>query len=105
MSLIAIAFCVVPSESFAIERCGLLPEGVRLSDPFQPPMSSGPVLVGMGIHIEDLAHIDPIRGSFDFEGAIEVRWCDPRLAFDPEEAGMTRRCFFGPNSNRERQRI
>jgi hypothetical protein len=70
-----------------------------------PPNPSGPTIVGVGFHVNDIRGIDPVANQFQFRGYIRVLWCDPRLSFDPETEGQSERIFMGEQAERERTRI
>lgn len=75
------------------------------ADPLLPPDPSGPTPVELGFFVTELRDIDPVRGSFHFQGSFHVLWCDSRLAFDPEEAGTEERVLLGSAANAEFERI
>jgi len=58
-----------------------------------PPAS--PTEVRCAIVIVDIVNIDDVNESFEAELAIMANWHDPRLAFDPEKEGTTRKIFQG----------
>jgi len=60
-----------------------------------PPPGELPVPVSVGIYLVDITNIDETRNTFDAELEVEVRWADPRLAFDPGEAGSDRQILVG----------
>jgi hypothetical protein len=71
------------------------PEGsarpMRPGDPGDfatPPDPNGPTLVDLGLFIIDVSQIHEIDNTFHAQGFMELVWCDPRLAFDPAEAGV-----------------
>ncbi|MBX3248701.1 MAG: hypothetical protein KF901_16105 [Myxococcales bacterium] len=62
----------------------------------QPPGS--PTEVELGVYLIGISRISPPSESFpSFEAELflEARWRDPRLAFDPDEAGMRVKVFQG----------
>jgi len=66
--------------------------GVGITD---PPNPSGPTIVGVGFIVNDIRGIDPVRDEFQFRGHVQLLWCDPRLAFDPQIEGRKERIFKG----------
>ena len=70
----------------------------------EPPNPSGPTLVGVGFFVNDIRGIDPVRDEFQFRGYVQAPWCDPRLAFDPEEKGQQEFVFTGDRVDAEFER-
>jgi hypothetical protein len=66
------------------------------AEPVAAPPGGGPVEVGVGLHIVDIAQINEVDNTFSIEVDVVGTWMDPRLAFDPEEAGTDRQTWFGP---------
>ena len=71
----------------------------------EPPNPSGPTLVGVGFFVNDIRGIDPVRDEFQFRGYVQVLWCDPRLAFDPEGTGQKELVFTGDRVEQEFKRM
>lgn len=65
------------------------------ADPLAPPTAEGPVPVDFGLYLVEIAGIEPVDGEFLVEAVLDLVWCDPRLAFDPAEAGTRRRVYAG----------
>jgi hypothetical protein len=82
----------------------LIGDGDELSV-IEPPNTNGPTVVGVGFFVNDIRGIDPVKNQFEFRGYIQVLWCDPRLAFDPEAEGQSERVFAGEQAEREITRI
>lgn len=59
-----------------------------------PPAS--PTIVRVGIFLADIISLDELNETFEAEFVIGARWVDPRLAFDPVEAGTDEKLFQGP---------
>ncbi len=70
-----------------------------------PPNPSGPTIVGVGFHVNDIRGIDPVDNEFEFRGYIRVLWCDPRIAFDPQAEGQSERVFMGEQAEHELRRM
>jgi len=52
------------------------------------PEVDGPVYVQIGFQLIDIVDVNEKEETVDFEGAIVLRWMDPRLAYDPAELGL-----------------
>lgn len=70
-----------------------------------PPNAEGPVLVDIGLFVEGIPEIDPVRNTFTVEGFIDMIWCDPRESFDPEEIGWHEKVFLEHDAESELQLI
>ncbi len=70
-----------------------------------PPDPHGPTLVDLGLFIVDITHIDEVDNTFRIQGSLDLVWCDPRLAFDPEAAGTDTMEFLEGDAVREIGRI
>jgi hypothetical protein len=71
----------------------------------EPPNLDGPTLVDVGLFIEEIAEINEINDSFKIQGFFDLVWCDPRLAFDPTEQGVTEKIFLEEAAHAERGQI
>jgi hypothetical protein len=71
----------------------------------EPPNPDGPTIVGVGLFVDDIRGIDPVRDEFQFRGYVRVLWCDPRLAFDPEIEGQDELVFTGDRFEKGFERI
>jgi hypothetical protein len=80
----------------------ILPSGDRSS---VPPNPDGPTLVGLAFFVTELREIDAVRDEYAFRGYVRSTWCDPGLAFDPEEVGRDERVTFGALAEQELQRM
>ncbi len=79
----------------------IVPPGV---DPSSiSPNADGPTLVAVAFVVKDLSGIDAVRDDYAFVGYVRTTWCDPRLAFDPVEAGTDERVSFGPKAEEASQ--
>ncbi len=59
-----------------------------------PPAS--PTIVKVGIFLADIVNLDEVNETFEAEFIVGAQWVDPRLAFDPAEAGTEEKLFQGP---------
>jgi hypothetical protein len=53
------------------------------------PKSDGPVEVQVGFHVYDVTDISEKDETIDFDGAVYLRWMDPRQAYDPTDYGYS----------------
>jgi hypothetical protein len=60
-----------------------------------PPTDGGPVRVRARFDLHDINEIDDDAETFQFTGVMALTWKDPRVAFDPVEAGVLERVFSG----------
>ena len=60
-----------------------------------PPRTSGPLVVGVRLDINDINEIDDSAETFEFNGVMTLRWQDPRLAFDPALEGLDDKIYTG----------
>ena len=58
-----------------------------------PPAS--PTIVKVGIFLVDIINLDEVNETFEAEFIIGAEWVDPRLAFDPAEAGTDQKLYQG----------
>jgi hypothetical protein len=74
-------------------------DGPPVQDPapflLSPPTADGPVAVEVGFFLTDLNEIALHEQRIVVEGVLTARWHDPRLAFDPEVAGVEEKFFQG----------
>ena len=66
-----------------------------------PPEENGPVPVSVGFFLSDINDIDEGKQRFEVEGVVTLKWQDPRMAFDPEAAGVPEKVFQGPYQSSE----
>ena len=59
------------------------------------PKSDGPVDIHVGLFVNELREIDAMADTFRFLGTVTATWCDPRLAFDPQEEGTETLAYHG----------
>jgi len=60
-----------------------------------PPDHDGPVRVSLGFFLSDVNEVDERTERFEFEAILTQKWRDPRLAFNPEAAGVRERTYQG----------
>jgi hypothetical protein len=65
-----------------------------------PPNPDGPTLIDLFLFVIAIDQIDTTTNSFRFEGYGGLIWCDPRLAFDADEAGRDFKQYRGESSRR-----
>jgi hypothetical protein len=70
-----------------------------------PPSGTGPTLVDLGLYIIDISNIREIDNTVHVQGLIDLVWCDPRLAFDPDEAGLHEQEYLEQVAAKELDRI
>ena len=75
------------------------------ADPLTSPNPNGATLVGAGVFVTQLGSLDAVREEYSFRGHVRATWCDPRLAYDPNEVGTLERVYIGGAEERERERI
>lgn len=75
------------------------------ADPSTPPNPNGPTLVGAGVFVTQLRGLDAVRDEYAFRGYVRATWCDPRLAYDPDEVGTSERVYVGRAAERQLERI
>src|SRR5210317_13833 len=64
--------------------------GVQPGDALRmiPKPTDGPVEVRIGFHLIDITDINEPNEEIEFEGAIVLKWSDPRQAYDQFELGL-----------------
>lgn len=60
-----------------------------------PPKTDGPLVVRGRFDFDDIDEINDGPETFDFTGVLTLTWRDPRLAFDPAEAGVDEKIYQG----------
>jgi len=70
-----------------------------------PPNPEGPTLVDLGLFIVDINRIDEVENTFRMQGFVDLVWCDPRLAFDPEATTDEEEVFLEQDAELELERI
>jgi hypothetical protein len=67
------------------------------SEPYilNPPVEIRPVPVRASFHLRDVNEIDDGSETFEFTGVLALEWHDPRLAFDPAQAGIDEKIVQG----------
>jgi hypothetical protein len=53
------------------------------------PPGDGPLEVRIGFNLVNITDVGEKEETLDFDGAIYLSWTDPRLAYEPEEYGMS----------------
>ena len=74
----------------------VLPPRATALDAGMPNPPASPTIVKVGIFLADIISLDEVNETFEAEFVIGARWVDPRLAFDPAEAGTEEKLFQGP---------
>ena len=59
----------------------------------------------MGLFVTEITEIDPAENTFEMEGFLDMTWCDPRLAFTPEEMRVETEMFLEHDAERKLERI
>lgn len=64
-------------------------------DAGMPNPPSSPTVVKVGVFLADIIDLNEVDETFEAEIVISAEWMDPRLAFDPVEAGTGEKLFQG----------
>jgi hypothetical protein len=67
-----------------------------------------PTEVKIGIYVMALTRVDPpavAHPTFEVEAYLDLTWNDPRLAFDPDEVGVSKEVFLEHEAELELERI
>lgn len=64
-------------------------------DAGRPNPSASPTRVQVGMFLADIIDMDAVNENFQVELIVAGTWTDPRLAFDPAEAGSDKKIFQG----------
>ncbi|MBC2594657.1 hypothetical protein H5P28_10335 [Ruficoccus amylovorans] len=67
----------------------------REVEPGMPNPPNSPTEVKVGIFLADIINLDELNETFEAELILTAEWNDPRLAFDPAEAGVPVKLFQG----------
>jgi hypothetical protein len=59
-----------------------------------PPNPDGTTLVDLGLFIIEVTEINEVDNTFRIEAFMDLVWCDPREAFEPEETGVEEEIFL-----------
>ncbi len=54
-----------------------------------------PTVISVGFYLSDINDVDEQNETFEFEAQLTSTWKDPRLAFDPEVAGVSEKNYVG----------
>jgi len=60
-----------------------------------PPPADGPVKINAAFQLQNINSINDEDLTFEFTGVLTLQWHDPRLAFDPQKAGLTEKVYQG----------
>lgn len=71
-------------------QCDASPESL-----LGPPPANGPVVVRAEFQLQDINNIDDEAETCEFTGVLALGWKDPRLAFDPKQAGIGEKIYQG----------
>nr|MDJ0704565.1 hypothetical protein [Leptolyngbyaceae cyanobacterium MO_188.B28] len=80
---------------------------IQLDQPHfvSPPTVYGPTQVGVGLFVQEVTDLSASDNSYGMEGFLDLLWCDPRLAFSPEDVDWPEEVFLEKDAARELQRI
>lgn len=70
-----------------------------------PPLDPVPLEVRIGFSLVNISDVSEVDETIDLEGAIYLRWSDPRLAHDPAEVGYPPGGFTPGDDSRAPRRI
>src|SRR5690349_16772543 len=70
------------------------PEAISGAVPITPP-GGKTVAVDIGVYVEQITDIDVNHNRFTLEGFMDLRWCDPRLAFPLADAASGEKFYIG----------
>jgi hypothetical protein len=74
----------------------LAPGGALAQEALRGPASGpDPVDVEVGLFLVDFVDINADEQTFEFTATLSMQWEDPRLAFDPDEAGTSEKVYQG----------
>jgi len=69
------------------------------------PNPNGATVVSLGLYVDQITAVDESTNSFAMQGFLDLIWCDPRLAFDPNETGTNVRILLEDDVQEELNRI
>ena len=69
------------------------------------PNLDGPTMVHIGLYVDEITEVDESNNSFKMQGFLDLIWCDPRLAFNPEEMGTNVEIFLEDDAHEELNNI
>jgi hypothetical protein len=72
-----------------------LAQQAAATDPGMPNPPASPTEVKVGVFLMDIVDLNEVNETFQAEFVIGAEWEDPRLAFDPAEAGTHQKLFQG----------
>ena len=94
------------SDIKSIKRKDLLKDDFEGAHSVYPPSRDfGPVLVDLGLFINQLTKISPVDNSFKIEGYLDLIWCDPRLSFEINEENIMKQYFLEESASIALNRI
>lgn len=70
-----------------------------------PPKSELPIIVKVGLTINDITSVNEENETITFEGLLMVHWHDKRLAFNPASTGTNVKIFTGEDAHAEVNKI
>lgn len=102
----AVALCD-PRPGMALDnssavQCHLLGEGSGYNKQVPPP---GGTAVRMALNLAKIYGLDMVRGTFDLQVWLRMKWVDTRLAWDSKATGVTSLSVFGDNSDLETSQV
>lgn len=60
-----------------------------------PPAADGPVALHAAFQLQNINAINDETLTFEFTGVLTLQWHDPRLSFDPKQAGVIEKIYQG----------
>ncbi len=60
-----------------------------------PPKADGPLELAAAFQLQNINAINDENLTFEFTGVLTLQWHDPRLSFDPKQAGVTEKIYQG----------
>lgn len=79
---------------FLLTALGIAQHAAALEAGMPNPPES-PTIVKVGVFLADIINLDEVNETFEAEFVLGARWVDPRLAFDPVEAGADEKLYQG----------
>lgn len=73
----------------------VLTQQATAMDAGMPNPPASPTIVKVGIFLADIVDLDEVEETFQAEIIVGAEWMDPRLAFDPAEAGTDVKLYQG----------
>ena len=83
------------AQPLGTKKIDVLADGFGGAHMVKPPnIEFGPVLVDLGLFIDQITEINPVDNTFKIEGFLDLVWCDPRLRFSNDKAGYDEEVFL-----------